>query len=83
MAIEQDLIEAVEVALAGDWEAAHAIVQRHEGERRADWVHAVLHRIEGDHANSRYWYGQASRAADAFGTADEELRAIRAHLAGA
>jgi hypothetical protein len=75
-----DLAEACDRALAGDWEAAHAIVQRAEGERFADWIHAVLHRIEGDEANARYWYGQAGQAPTAYTDPKAELRAIKAVL---
>lgn len=39
-----------------DWPAAHDIVQAHEGEKDCDWVHAWLHRREGDQGNARYWY---------------------------
>ena len=55
------LREAIERARAGDWHAAHALVQRHEGDAIADWIHAILHRIEGDAANARYWYAEAKR----------------------
>lgn len=43
-----------------DWEAAHKIVQDQSGEDAA-WVHAYLHRREGDHSNARYWYGRAGK----------------------
>ena len=43
----------------GDWDRAHACVQQHEGEADSDWVHAHLHRQEGDLANAGYWYRQA------------------------
>jgi hypothetical protein len=36
----------------GDWDAAHALVQQEEGETRHDWVHAHLHRVEGDLGNA-------------------------------
>lgn len=44
----------------GDWERAHAEVQD-ASESAAAWVHAYLHRKEGDHGNARYWYGRAGR----------------------
>lgn len=37
---------------------AHAILQRHEGERDFDYVHAILHRREGDFGNAGYWFAQ-------------------------
>jgi hypothetical protein len=47
-------------AKKGDWEKAHRIVMDERG-RDAAWVHAYLHRVEGDEANARYWYTQARR----------------------
>jgi hypothetical protein len=43
-----------------NWQKAHEIVMDDEG-RDAAWVHAYLHRVEGDASNARYWYGQAGR----------------------
>ena len=47
-------------AAKGDWEQAHAVVQVAVGPE-ADWVHAYLHRVEGDMENARYWYRLAGR----------------------
>jgi hypothetical protein len=43
-----------------EWDNAHAIVMD-EGGKDCAWVHAYLHRVEGDLPNARYWYGQAER----------------------
>jgi hypothetical protein len=43
------------------WDQAHDIVQDHEGDPACDWVHALLHRMEGDAFNARYWYTRAAR----------------------
>ena len=43
-----------------DWERAHHLVMDEDGKDCA-WVHAYLHRIEGDLENARYWYRQAGR----------------------
>jgi hypothetical protein len=43
-----------------NWDKAHAIVMDEGGEDCA-WVHAYLHRVEGDLDNARYWYRQAQR----------------------
>ena len=43
-----------------DWHKAHEIVANGEGSDCA-WVHAHLHRAEGDLSNARYWYQQARR----------------------
>src|SRR6202521_2627965 len=42
------------------WEEAHRIVM-HEGGKDCAWVHAYLHRAEGDLGNAHYWYRQAQR----------------------
>ena len=42
------------------WDKAHAIVMD-EGGKDCAWVHAYLHRVEGDLGNARYWYRQAQR----------------------
>lgn len=49
-------------AARGEWEMAHRIVQQREGDPRHDWVHAHLHRVEGDLGNAGYWYRRAGRA---------------------
>lgn len=46
----------------GDWDQAHRIVQNDSG-RDAAWVHAYLHRVEGDLGNAGYWYRQAGQVA--------------------
>jgi hypothetical protein len=42
------------------WDKAHDIVM-HEDSADCAWVHAYLHRVEGDRDNARYWYRQARR----------------------
>ena len=45
----------------GDWEAAHKIVQSDES-LTACWVHGIVHVMEGDLDNARYWYKRSERA---------------------
>jgi hypothetical protein len=45
---------------AGDWAAAHAVVQDMD-DPDAAWIHAYLHRKEGDRWNADYWYARAGR----------------------
>jgi hypothetical protein len=78
--LHEDLSRAVELALAGDWQAAHTIVQAHEDDPTACWLHAVLHKIEGDEGNSRYWYRRSSHAFEAYADPRAELSAIKAAL---
>jgi hypothetical protein len=47
-------------AAKDNWDKAHAIVMDDPG-RDAAWVHAYLHRVEGDLSNARYWYARAGR----------------------
>ena len=54
---KQECISAVDLALSGKWDEAHLIVQEINTEF-AQWIHAVLHKIEGDVNNSRYWYNR-------------------------
>ena len=44
----------------GNWERAHALVQSCSNTDAA-WVHALLHREEGDFSNANYWYKRANR----------------------
>jgi hypothetical protein len=74
--LESDVQHAVGLALAGDWDAAHEIAQAHEGKPLADWLHAVLHRIEGDASNAAYWYARAGRAMPDGQDTDAELHTV-------
>jgi hypothetical protein len=80
--LRSKLLEAVERALAGDWRAAHLIAQEHEGDEIANWIHAVVHRLEGDEGNARYWYRRCGRPFREEVATDQELREIRAVLQG-
>ena len=67
-------------AQKGDWDKAHKIVMDENG-RDAAWVHAYLHRLEGDADNAAYWYRQARRPM-ATGAYPAEWAAIVAALLG-
>ncbi|MBL9209434.1 MAG: hypothetical protein JNL92_03150 [Opitutaceae bacterium] len=54
----------------GDWEAAHACAQDDES-AAGSWVHAYLHRKEGDLGNAGYWYARAGRSRPVSGTSLE------------
>ena len=43
-----------------DWDEAHRLAQK-EDDRAGAWVHAYLHRKEGDPSNAAYWYRRAGR----------------------
>ncbi len=67
-------------AAKGDWDHAHKIVQDANG-REAAWVHAYLHRVEGDLGNAGYWYRQAGQVA-AKDSLEAEWERIAATLLG-
>ena len=67
-------LQALWWAGKGDWDKAHKIVMGDES-REGAWVHAYLHRVEGDLPNARHWYGQAKREA-ATGALEAEWAAI-------
>lgn len=54
------LLDALLLANEGKWEDAHKAVQDMENEY-AYWIHANLHREEGDISNSMYWYRRANK----------------------
>jgi hypothetical protein len=78
--LNDELLRAVELVLAGDWDAAHQIVQQHESDATAAWIHAVLHKMEGDSSNSRYWYRRADQMKHVDDEPRAELAAIQAEL---
>jgi hypothetical protein len=75
-----DLLKAIELALADEWDAAHRLVQKYESDATASWIHAVLHKIEGDPGNSRYWYARAGRLDHVADEPRAELGAIKSVL---
>ena len=44
----------------GDWDVAHRLAQSDKSPTGA-WIHAYLHRVEGDNRNAAYWYGLAGK----------------------
>lgn len=76
--MDPSLVTAIEAALGQDWPGAHAIVQDRD-DALACWVHAILHKIEGDAWNSRYWYARSGgRKYDDYGDPRTELAAALA-----
>ena len=63
----------------GDWDAAHGVVQE-LGSPEAAWVHAYLHRKEGDLANAGHWYQRAGQPVSEESLADEWERLVRTLL---
>ena len=75
-----ELLQAVELALAGKWDTAHQLVQQYEDDATAAWIHAVLHKLEGDLGNARYWYRHANRMDHVNDEPRTELAAIQTEL---
>ncbi len=82
---KEALLTAVQAALDGDWDKSHNIAQDYSDDT-ANWIHAVLHKIEGDEWNSKYWYARTKNVSAAgknyadFSDANAELKAILNHL---
>jgi hypothetical protein len=66
----------------GDWPTAHRLAQA-EDDADGAWVHAYLHRVEGDLANAGYWYRRAGRPVCSQPLAEEWAAIAGALLAGA
>ena len=71
-------LKALWYVAKGDWHKAHEIVQDDEG-KAAAWVHAYLHRVEGDQANAGYWYRKAGQSVATI-PLDDEWTAITGSL---
>jgi len=53
-------LQALWFAAKGDWDRAHELAQAAK-DNSGDWVHAYLHRVEGDLSNAGYWYRRAGK----------------------
>ena len=76
----EKLINAIDLAQSGDWHEAHRIVQGYEDDETACWIHAVLHLIEGDKDNAKYWYRKAGKGDWVSGPPEEQMAQIREAL---
>lgn len=65
----------------GDWKKAHETVQE-INTANAAWVHAYLHRKEGDEGNAGYWYRNASKPFPSGPSLDEEWESLVKSLLG-
>jgi hypothetical protein len=57
--MKEDLLKAIDLANNGKWEEAHQIAQQID-HPAAEWLHANLHREEGDKSNASYWYNRCN-----------------------
>ena len=63
----------------GDWNKAHTIIQDTE-DGTACWIHAYLHRKEGDKFNANYWYNKAGKPMPHYSLEQEWQEIIKALL---
>jgi Tfp pilus assembly protein PilF len=75
-----DLERALAHLRSGDWEAAHKIVQQDEDSPLSCWAHGIVHLMEGDVSNARYWYREAKRDFPRAPSVPEEIAALEAAL---
>jgi hypothetical protein len=80
--IEKDLRRAVALLAQGDWRAAHLIVQDDEDSPLSCWAHGIVHLMEGDVPNARYWYRLAGRVLRQDFSVQEEIAALGETLKG-
>ena len=71
-------LRALWYAHKGNWEKAHRTAQDIPTQD-GSWIHAYLHREEGDHNNARYWYSMACRSPSR-ASLSEELEDITRQL---
>jgi hypothetical protein len=64
----------------GDWTRAHESAQQDESPAGA-WVHAYLHRKEGDISNAEYWYSRAGKPPERGSLEQEWTEIVQALLA--
>jgi len=72
-----ELRRAIDRLEAGDWRGAHEIVQRDEESPLACWAHGIVHLMEGNESNARYWYRQARRPFRGRASVAEEISALK------
>lgn len=74
-----ELREALALLERGDWQAAHVIAQQ-DPSRLGSWAHGIVHLMEGDLSNARYWYRRAQRSFPDDPEIEEEIRELRSAL---
>jgi len=76
-----DLVRAGELLEAGDWQAAHLILQEDDS-ALGSWGHGIVHIMEGDLDNARYWYRRAGRRFPGADALAAEIAAFRKAASG-
>ena len=78
----KDLRSALRLLQEGDWRAAHEIVQDDEESPLSCWAHGIVHLMEGDVSNARYWYRLAGRVLRQDFSLEAEIAALGDKLKG-
>jgi hypothetical protein len=73
------ILDAIESLARGDWESAHVVAQGDDS-AIGSWLHGIVHLMEGDLENARYWYRRASRPFPDPSSIDDEIQALKAGL---
>ena len=73
--IDKPAFKALWLAARGQWEQAHTLVRTLEDKNGGAWLHACIHRIEGDTNNAKYWYKRTGKKYYN-GDTDKELEEI-------
>jgi hypothetical protein len=76
MPASKDIRAALRLLQEGDWRAAHEIVQEDEESRLSCWAHGIVHLMEGDVPNARYWYRVAGRVLRQDFSVETEIAAL-------
>jgi ATP/maltotriose-dependent transcriptional regulator MalT len=79
--VSEPLRRAIEFLAASDWKAAHEIVQK-DTSAQAAWLHGIVHTLEGNLDNARYWYRHAEREFPGADAVQQEIAAARAAVSG-
>ena len=66
---------AIRYLKKGEWDKAHQLVQREES-KLGYWAHGIVHMVEGDLGNARYWYRKAGRPFPKDRDVDSEVAAL-------
>ena len=74
---EGELYKAIDYLKAGDWHLAHEIVQKDEESALACWAHGIVHLMEGDEANARYWFRKAGQPFREQPSIADEINALK------
>ena len=74
-------LQAMWLEARGEWNQAHALVE-HDSSGTGAWIHAYLHRVEGDKWNAGYWYRRASKPFPSLSLKEEWQHIVKELLQG-